>query len=87
MSNMIEPGPPVRRPNPLIWIGLIVIGLIMYIFLSADRGGWKKPAGEVAEAGIRGKIESSLLIPPGMRARQYIAKFARAISLIARQRI
>ena len=74
MSNMIEPGPPVRRPNPLIWIGLIVIGLIIYIFLSADRSGWKNPAGEVTEVGISGEIESSLLIPPGMRARQYIAK-------------
>ncbi len=78
MSNMVEPGPPVRRPNPLIWIGLIVIGLIIYIFLSADRGGWKKPAGEVAEVGISGEFERSLLIPPGMRARQYIAEIREA---------
>jgi len=69
MSNL-----PVRRPNPLIWISLIVFGLIMYIFLSADRSGSKKPAGEVAEVGISEEIERSLLIPPGMRARQYIAK-------------
>jgi len=64
----------VRRPNPLIWISLIIIGLIMYIFLSSDRNGSLEPVREVAEVDISGKFERSLLIPPGMRARQYIAK-------------
>ncbi len=74
MSNLIKPGPTVRRPNPLIWISLIIIGLIMYIFLSSDRNGSLEPVREVAEVDISGKFERSLLIPPGMRARQYIAK-------------
>ncbi len=74
MSNLIKPGPTVRRPNPLIWISLIIIGLIVYIFLSSDRNGPLEPVREVAEVDISGKFERSLLIPPGMRARQYIAK-------------
>jgi hypothetical protein len=74
MSNLIEPAPPVRRPNPLIWISLIAIGLIMFILLSSDRGGRLQSIEEITQLETGGEIERSLLIPPGMRARQYIAE-------------
>jgi len=74
MSDLIEPGTPVRRPNPLIWIGLIVGGLIMYILLASDRGERVEPVHQATQVDNSGDIERSLLIPPGMRARQYIAK-------------
>jgi len=74
MSDLIEPSPPLRRPNPLIWIGLIVVGLIIYILLGSNRGAKVETIGEAAQVEASGEIERSLLIPPGMRARQYIAK-------------
>lgn len=74
MSDLIEPSPPTRRPNPLIWIGLIVAGLIIYIFLASDRGVRLKAVSENAQIDSSGEIDRSLLIPPGMRARQYIAQ-------------
>jgi TPR repeat protein len=74
MSDLIEPSPPTRRPNPLIWIGLIVVGLILYIFLASDRAAPVKSISEPVEEEYSGEIERSLLIPPGMRARQYIAQ-------------
>ena len=53
-------------------MALIVAILIVFVFVSGDRGGSKvveqpEPAEEVG-----GTIERSLLVPPGMRARQYI---------------
>ena len=74
MSNLIESSPPIRRPNPLIWISLIVIGMIIYIFLASERDGPIEAAREVTPVDNSGEIERSLLIPPGMRARQYIAQ-------------
>ena len=74
MSDLIEPSPPTRRPNPLIWIGLIVTVLIIYIFLASDRGVRVKAVSETAQIDNNGEIDRSLLIPPGMRARQYIAQ-------------
>ena len=74
MSDLIEPSPPTRRPNPLIWIGLIVVGLILYIFVASDRGKPVETVNKVAQIESSGEIERSLLIPPGMRAREYIAQ-------------
>jgi hypothetical protein len=74
MSNLIEPAPPMRRPNPLVWISLIAIGLIVFILLSSERGGRLQPIEEITQLESGGEIERSLLIPPGMRARQYIAE-------------
>ncbi len=74
MSNLVEPAPPVRRPNPLIWIGLIAIGLIMFILLSSERGDQLPSVIGATQDESGGEIERSLLIPPGMRARQYIAR-------------
>ena len=88
MSKMNEAAPSSRK-NPLFWIALAVVGLIVFVFVSGDRGG-PEPAGQ-AEAEVAliasdsmtdedtsdesiasGSIERSLLVPPGMRARQYI---------------
>ena len=74
MSDLTEPSPPTRRPNPLIWIGLIVVGLILYILLASDRSVPVKSVSEPVQEEYSGEIERSLLIPPGMRARQYIAQ-------------
>ncbi|MDC1287129.1 hypothetical protein N8198_04525, partial [Gammaproteobacteria bacterium] len=37
MAELNEATPPARR-NPLIWIALVVVGLILFIFLSGERG-------------------------------------------------
>lgn len=90
MSELNETGSSPGR-NPLIWISLVVIGLIIFVFLSGDRGV-KLPSSSSDEAreaaataiasveatttiegdGAVGTIERSLLVPPGMRARDYI---------------
>ena len=85
MSELNETGSSSRR-NPLIWISLAIVGLILFVILSGDRGD-SLPVGtndatdidEVAgtdeNAGnddTSGTIERSLLLTPGMRARQYI---------------
>ena len=74
MFNLIESSPPKRRTNPLIWISLIVVGMILYIFLASDRDGPMSAVSEAKQVDNIGEIERSLLIPPGMRARQYIAQ-------------
>jgi TPR repeat protein len=85
MSELNESGSSSRR-NPLIWVSLVVIGLILFVFLSGDRGDSMsirsdEMAGadettDVVEATLTeettGTIERSLLLPPGMRARQYV---------------
>ena len=82
MSEVNEPASPARR-NPLIWFALIVIGLILFVFLGGDRED-RVPRGEVDDASIveteepEGTIERSLLLPPGMRAREYIAQLRTA---------
>jgi TPR repeat protein len=87
MSELNETGSSSRR-NPLIWISLAVIGLILFVFLSGDRGDsmlvrTDETAGAdetaftdetTATAETTGAIERSLLVPPGMRARQYVEK-------------
>jgi TPR repeat protein len=87
MSELNETGSSSRR-NPLIWISLAVIGLILFVFLSGDRGDsmlvrTDETAGAdettltdetTATAETTGTIERSLLVPPGMRARQYVEK-------------
>ena len=90
MSELNEATPSARR-NPLIWIVLVVVGLILFVFLSGERGD--VPANlkdqptpvvvsedeTVAEAdSAAGNIERSLLVPPGMRARQYIEQLRAA---------
>ena len=91
MSELNESGSSPRR-NPLIWVALAVIGLILFVFLSGDRGDSMSirsdelAAVDETAAAVKttfteettlteettGTIERSLLIPPGMRARQYV---------------
>jgi hypothetical protein len=118
MTELNEPTPSARR-NPLIWIVLIVVGLILFVLLSGERGDvpttLKTDQQPIAISGAApqadvvsdtdnlsgmddststdsaiitnnadsptdsvGTIERSLLVPPGMRARQYIAKLRSA---------
>jgi hypothetical protein len=77
MTELNEAAPPARR-NPLIWIALVVIGLILFVFLSGDREDTMARVQKVDEAmpddseAAAGTIERSLLVPPGMRAREFI---------------
>ena len=85
MSEINETGSSPRR-NPLIWISLAVVGLILFVLLSGDRGDSRSlSSGELTVtdevAGTddisrtdetAGTIERSLPAPPGMRARQYV---------------
>jgi TPR repeat protein len=64
--------------NPLLWVSLIVIGLIIYIFIASDRGtvtGQKEEFNDAADSTIpvqEGEISRDAIVPPGMRAREYI---------------
>jgi TPR repeat protein len=77
MSELNEAETSSRR-NPLLWIALVVIALIVFVFVSGDRGDTMSPSKpEVASADSAastssGNIDRSLLVPPGMRARQYV---------------
>ena len=118
MTELNEPTSSARR-NPLIWIVLMVVGLILFVLLSGERGDvpltLKSDQQPIAmsEAATQtdvasdtenlsgmddstsvdvaiitndanpttdsaGAIDRSLLVPPGMRARQYIAKLRAA---------
>ena len=118
MTELNEPTPSARR-NPLVWIVLIVVGLILFVVLSGERGDvpltLKTDQTSIALSGAAtqtdvasdtdnlsgmddstsvdsaiitnganpttdsaGAIDRSLLVPPGMRARQYIAKLRAA---------
>ena len=72
MSDSSEAGPSTRRQNPLIWIALVVIGLIVFVFLSGERGQSMISRGVDSNEETAGTIERNLLVPPGMRAREYI---------------
>jgi hypothetical protein len=77
MSELKETGSSSRR-NPLVWISLVVIGLIMFVFLNSKRGDSIPVSTPIVEEttvvneASAGTIDRSLLVPPGMRARQYI---------------
>ncbi len=79
MSELNQQAPKPRR-NPLTWIAIVVVGLILFVFLGGDRRDARLPGSEedteviVTEDPVAGTIERSLLVPPGMRARQYIAQ-------------
>ena len=88
MSEETEPAA-VKRPNPLLWIAVIVIGLILFVFLSGEREDPLAPPkiDEVAPADLleddsaetaAGTINRVLLVPPGMRAREYIGQLRNA---------
>jgi len=70
------------KTNPLIWVAIVVIGLIFFIFVGSDRGSVgpqslpldSQPEKTVAEDSNEGEINRDLLVPPGMRAREYIGQ-------------
>lgn len=72
MSDLIEPSSFAVKSNPLFWISLIVIGLILFIFFGADRGVPVTASELEGGAETSGQINRNLLVPPGMRARQLI---------------
>jgi hypothetical protein len=72
MSTLSEPSLTAPQRNPLLWIGLAVVGLILFIFLGSDRNQSVSQQSSEPESVIAGEIDRSLLIPPGMRARQII---------------
>lgn len=91
MSELNESGSSSRR-NPLIWVSLAVAGLILFVFLSGDRGDSMSIRSDETAAAVKttltddtaltdetmlseettGIIERSVLVPPGMRARQFV---------------
>lgn len=86
MSEVNEPAAK-KRSNPLLWIGMVVIGLILFVFLSGEREDLLAPptVNEVVEIDLpeddgieiddeaaAGTINRVILVPPGMRARDYI---------------
>ncbi len=66
--------------NPLIWVSLAVVVMIVLIFLMADRGAGRgnsnlDAAGNAESADSTmdsGSIERDSLVPPGERARSFI---------------
>ena len=92
MSESNKSGSSSRR-NPLIWISLAIVGLILFVFLSGDRGDSISMRSDQTAVAVKtslteeiapteeettGTIERSLLVPPGMRARQYVEKLRAA---------
>jgi TPR repeat protein len=71
MPEENESGPSPRQ-NPLLWLALLVVGLIVYVLMSGDRGASMPDSGTLDDSAASGSIERSLLVPPGMRAREYI---------------
>ena len=74
ISNMIKLSFSKRRPNPLIWISLIVVGVILYFIMGAERGSLMTTVTGVMQDDGRVKIDRSSMTPPGLRAREYIAE-------------
>jgi hypothetical protein len=64
--------------NPLLWVSLIVIGLIIYIFLGSGRGNIapQNASIEAPESNIveleAGQINREAQLPAGQRAREFI---------------
>jgi TPR repeat protein len=71
MPEENESGPSSRQ-NPLLWLALLVVGLIVYVLMNGERGASMSDSGAPDSGAASGSIERSLLLPPGMRAREYI---------------
>lgn len=72
MSDSTEDGLSRRKRNPLYWLAIAAVLAIAYIFAGTDRGNTivvEEPDNDELTSGT---IDRSLLIPPGMRARQFI---------------
>ena len=70
--------------NPLLWVSLIVIGLIIYIFVASGRSNISTPkvaqdapeddAVVIKQSVQEGQINREALVPAGMRAREFISQ-------------
>ncbi|MFA9420251.1 MAG: hypothetical protein ACERLB_08890 [Gammaproteobacteria bacterium] len=72
--NMPESSLTKRQRNTMIWIALTVVGLILFMFVGVERGRQVTAVTEVVQENNRVEIERSQIIPPGLRAREYIAE-------------
>jgi TPR repeat protein len=80
MSTLSESILTAPQRNPLFWAGLVVAGLILFIFLGSDRNGSERVVDKkvyeqgqtVASLPNNGSIDRNLPISPGMRARKLI---------------
>jgi len=70
------------RKNPLIWVSILVIGLIIFIFVVSDRGGVSHEPLPIQQAPVaetptddEDSINRESLVPPGLRARDKIQQF------------
>ena len=72
MSDLTETNSSSKKRNPLFWIGLIVIGLIVFIVFGSDRGTSVSKEDVVVEEELVGEIDRDLLVPPGLRARELV---------------
>ncbi len=72
MSDLIEADSSKAKRNPMLWIVLVVLGLIGYIFLGTERGNPVVSKPGESNYKISGDIDRGVLVPPGMRARQFI---------------
>ena len=72
MSDSIEDEPSRKKSNPLLWLAIAAVVAIAYIFAGTDRGNTVVVSEPDNVEVISGTIDRSLLIPPGMRARQFI---------------
>ena len=78
MSVPSDPAPPPSRKSPLIWIAIAVALVIVFVLVGGERGQTRIDSGQTENTEAAGTIERSVLIPPGMRARQYIEQLRAA---------
>ncbi|MFT4607572.1 MAG: TPR repeat protein [Urechidicola sp.] len=80
MSTLSESILTAPQRNPLFWTGLVVGGLILFIFFGSDRNSSERvvdqKVSEIEQAATllenNGAIDRNLTIPPGMGARKII---------------
>ncbi len=78
MSAPSDSAPASSRKNPLIWIAVAVALVIAFLLVGGERGQSRIDTSQPESPETAGTIERSLLIPPGMRARQYIEQLRTA---------
>lgn len=72
MSDSTEDGLSRRKRNPLFWLAIATVVAITYIFVGTDRRTTVVVSEPANNELTTGTIDRSLLVPPGMRARQFI---------------
>jgi len=72
MPDLTEPSSSRKKRNPLFWVILVVIGLIVFIVFGGDRGKTISRDKPKVDSQFVGEIDRNLLVPPGLRARELI---------------